>query len=62
MLQRAGRSLGRWLRHWPRRKIIAFGAGFLALVLIGVTATGYVILHHFNANIQQDDISGVLGA
>src|SRR3984885_10579817 len=62
MLQRAGRSLGRWLRHWPRRKIIAFGAGFLALLLIGVTTTGYEILHHFNANIQQDDISGLLGA
>jgi len=62
MLQRAGRSLGHWLRHWPRRKIIAFGAGFLALLLIGVTATGYEILHHFNANIQQDDISGLLGA
>jgi len=27
-----------------------------------VTATGYEILHHFNANIQQDDISGLLGA
>ena len=62
MLQRAGRSVGHWLRHWPRRKIIACGAGFLALVLIGVTATGYEILHHFNANIQQDDISGLLGA
>src|SRR5580692_8650170 len=62
MLQRAGRSLGHWLRHWPRRKIIAFGAGFLAVLLIGVTATGYEILHHFNANIQQDDISGLLGA
>jgi LCP family protein required for cell wall assembly len=62
MLQRAGRSLGHWLRHWPRRKIIAWGAGSLALLLIGVTATGYEILHHFNANIQQDDISGLLGA
>jgi LCP family protein required for cell wall assembly len=62
MLQRAGRSLGHWLRHWPRRKIIAFGAGFLAVLLIGVTTTGYEILHHFNANIQQDDISGLLGA
>ena len=62
MLQRAGRSLGHWLRHWPRRKIIAVGAGFLALLLIGVTATGYEILHHFNANIQQDDIRGLLGA
>jgi LCP family protein required for cell wall assembly len=62
MLQKAGRSLRHWLRHWPRRKIIAFGAGFLALLLIGVTTTGYEILHHLNANIQQDDISGLLGA
>jgi LCP family protein required for cell wall assembly len=62
MLQRAGSSVGHWLRHWPRRKIIAFGAGFLALVLVGVTVTGYEVLHHFNANIQQDDISGLLGA
>jgi len=62
MLQKAGRSLGHWLRNWPRRKIVAFGAGFLALLLIGVTATGYEVLHHFNANIQQDDISGLLGA
>ena len=62
MLQRAGRSLGHWLRHWPRRKIIAWGAGSLAVLLVGVTATGYEILHHFNANIQQDDITGLLGA
>ena len=62
MLQRAGRSLGHWLRHWPRRKIIAWGAGSLAVLLIGVTATGYEILHHFNANIQQDNINGLLGA
>ena len=62
MLQRAGRSVGHWLRHWPRRKIIAWGAGSLAVLLIGVTATGYEILRHFNANIQQDDITGLLGA
>jgi LCP family protein required for cell wall assembly len=62
MLQRAGRSLGHWLRHWPRRKIVAWGAGSLALLLIGVTVTGYEILHHFNANIEQDNLSGLLGA
>jgi LCP family protein required for cell wall assembly len=62
MLQRAGRSLGHWLRHWPRRKIVAWGAGSLALLLIGVTATGYEILRHFNTNIQQDNITGLLGA
>src|SRR3984885_6624429 len=62
MLQRAGRSLGHWIRHWPRRKIIAWGAGSLAVLVIGVPVPGYEILHHFNANIQQDNISGLLGA
>src|ERR1700721_2040859 len=62
MLQRAGRSLGHWLRHWPRRKIIAWGAGSLAVLLIGVTATGYVALKHFNTNLEQDNITGLLGS
>src|SRR3984885_12204894 len=62
MLQRAGRSLGHWIRHWPRRKIIAWGAGSLAVLVIGVPVPGYEILHHFNANIQQDNINGLLGA
>jgi LCP family protein required for cell wall assembly len=55
------RALG-WLRHWPRRKIVVYGCVSLALLLIGVAATGFVVLKHFNANIQQDDISGLLGA
>ncbi|HEY1820117.1 MAG TPA: LCP family protein [Trebonia sp.] len=33
----------------------------LALLLVAVTGTGYVMLKHFNANIQQDDITGLLG-
>jgi LCP family protein required for cell wall assembly len=52
----------RWLRHWPRRKIVVWGSVSLATLLIGVTATGYIILRHFNGNLQQDDISGLLGA
>lgn len=55
-------KVARWLRHWPRRKILIWGSASLALLLIAVTATGYVILKHFNANLQQDDISGLLGA
>jgi LCP family protein required for cell wall assembly len=50
-----------WLRHWPRRKILIWGSSTLALLLVVVSGTGYVMLKHFNANIQQDDISGLLG-
>src|ERR1700752_1036139 len=50
-----------WLRHWPRRKILIWGASSLALLLVAVTGTGYVVLKHFNANLQQDDIRGLLG-
>src|ERR1700744_3586476 len=50
-----------WLRHWPRRKILIWGSSTLALLLVAVSGTGYVTLKHFNANIEQDDISGLLG-
>ena len=57
-------KVGRWLRHWPRRKILIWGSASLALLLVAVTGTGYVMLRHFNANLQQDDIRsrGLLGA
>ena len=51
-----------WLGHWPRRKILIWGSASLALLLAAVTGTGYVMLKHFNANLQQDDIRGLLGA
>src|ERR1700734_1867519 len=51
----------RWLRHWPRKKILIWGCASLALLLVAVTGTGYVLLKHFNANLQQDDIRGLLG-
>src|SRR5579863_5714317 len=51
-----------WLRHWPRRKILILGSASLALLLIAVTGTGYVMLRHFNTNLEQDDIRGLLGA
>jgi LCP family protein required for cell wall assembly len=54
-------KLARWLRHWPRRKILIWGSASLALLLVAVTGGGYVLLKHFNANIQQDDISSLLG-
>jgi LCP family protein required for cell wall assembly len=55
-------KVARWLRHWPRRKILIWGSASLALLLIAVTGTGYVLLKHFNANLQQADIRGLLGA
>src|SRR6201992_2416805 len=50
-----------WLRHWPRRKILIWGASSLALLLVAVAGGGYVVLKHFNANLEQDDIRGLLG-
>jgi LCP family protein required for cell wall assembly len=55
-------KVARWLRHWPRRKILIWGSASLALLLVAVTGAGYVMLRHFNANLQQDDIRGLLGA
>src|SRR5215471_14356056 len=51
----------RWLRHWPRRKILVVGASSLAILLVAVAGTAYVTLRHFNANLQQADIRGLLG-
>jgi LCP family protein required for cell wall assembly len=61
-MRNASSKVARWLRHWPRRKILIGGASSLALLLIAVAGSGYVVLKHFNANLEQDDISGLLGA
>jgi hypothetical protein len=50
---------GRW-RH-RRRKILIWGSASLAVLLVAVVGTGYTLLRHFNANIRQDDIRGLLG-
>src|SRR5689334_9994228 len=55
-------KVGRWLRHWPRKKILIWGSASLALLLIAVTGAGFVMLRHFNTNLKQDDIRGLLGA
>ena len=60
-MRNAFSKVARWLRHWPRRKILIWGSASLALLLVAVTGGGYVLLKHFNANIQQDDISSLLG-
>jgi LCP family protein required for cell wall assembly len=60
-MRNAWSKFARWLRHWPRKKILIWGSASLALLLVAVTGGGYVILKHFNANLQQDDIRGLLG-
>jgi len=52
----------RWLRHWPRRKILVVGASSLAVLFVATAGTGYLMLRHFNANLEQDNITGLLGA
>jgi LCP family protein required for cell wall assembly len=43
------------------RKLLAWTAGSLALLLVGIVMTGYVMFRHFNDNIDQANISGLLG-
>lgn len=50
----------RWRRR--RKLILAWGSASLALLLVLVVVAGYTLYRHFNANIQQDDISGLLGS
>ena len=50
---------GRWRRR--RRRILIWGSASLAVLLVAVLGTGYTLLRHFNANIQQEDIKGLLG-
>jgi LCP family protein required for cell wall assembly len=61
-MRNAFSKVARWLRHWPRRKILVWGSSGVALLLVAVTGAGYLMLKHFNANLQQDDIRGLLGA
>ena len=51
--------VSRWRRR--RRRILIWGSASLAVLLLAVLGTGYTLLRHFNANIQQDDIKGLLG-
>ncbi len=59
---RAAGWLWHWLRHWPRRKILIWGSASLALLLVAVVSIGYAMLGHFNANLRQDNVRGLLGA
>ena len=56
-----GRPRGpRW--HRRHRKLLIWGSVGLALLLIAVAGAGYVTLQHFNTNLEQDDITGLLGS
>jgi LCP family protein required for cell wall assembly len=50
----------RWYRR--HRKLLIWTSGSMALLLVAVTVTGYLVLRHFNANLEQDDITGLLGS
>jgi LCP family protein required for cell wall assembly len=58
--RRPRKNTSRWRRR--RKKILIWGSASLAVLLVAVGASGYTLMRHFNANIQQDDISGLLGA
>jgi LCP family protein required for cell wall assembly len=48
-------------RRRLRRRILIWGSASMATVLVLVVGAGYAMLRHFNGNIQQDDITGLLG-
>src|SRR5215831_3972780 len=49
-------------RRRRRRRILAWGSASLAALLVAVLVAGLALLRHFNGNIQQEDIRGLLGA
>ena len=50
----------RWYRR--HRKLLIATSASLALLLVAVTTAGYLVLRHFNANLEQDNITGLLGS
>ena len=50
----------RWYRR--HRKLLIWCSASLVLVMIAASAGGYLSLRHFNANLEQDNISGLLGS
>ena len=53
--------MGRVRLSRRKRIVIASVSAGMALLLAAVAIAGYVLLGHFNANIQQDNISALLG-
>jgi LCP family protein required for cell wall assembly len=50
----------RW--HRRHRRLLIWGSASLAVLLIAGASTGYLALRHFNTNLEQEDISGLLGS
>jgi LCP family protein required for cell wall assembly len=48
-------------RRRRRKRILIWGSASLALLMVLVAVAGYALLQHFNGNIQQDDLTGLLG-
>jgi LCP family protein required for cell wall assembly len=48
-------------RRKRARRVLVWGSASLALLLVIVAGAGYALLRHFNGNIEQDDITGLLG-
>jgi LCP family protein required for cell wall assembly len=65
-LARAARRLGRgtlhWLRHWPVKKIVIVGCTCLVVIGTAAAGAGYLTLRHFNTNLEQENISNLLGS
>jgi len=47
--------------HKRRRTILLSISAGMAVLLAGVAVAGYALMSHFNANIQQDNITSLLG-
>jgi LCP family protein required for cell wall assembly len=58
--RRRQKNAARWRRR--RKRILIWGSASLVVLLVLVAGSAYALMRHFNANIQQDDISGLLGA
>ena len=48
-------------RRRRAKRILIWGSASLALLLVLTVGAGYALLRHFNANIKQDNITGLLG-
>ena len=48
-------------RRRTRRRVLVWGSGGLALLLAVAVVAGFTMLKHFNANIRQENIAGMLG-